>query len=98
LFEKRLAQISEIKNSVFTQAANNIKKVKKKAYDTRHYNKPNFKIDNLVLLCIRNNRKDGWSKVPFTGLYTIVKIQKNNNCVLKIMKGKLIQKQHPISN
>ncbi|KAE9538567.1 hypothetical protein AGLY_005666 [Aphis glycines] len=57
------AQILQIKNSVFTQAANNIKKSKikqKKAYNTRHSNKPNFKIGNLVLLrnCIRDDRKD----------------------------------------
>lgn len=48
--------------------------------------------------CIRDDRKGGWSKVPFTGPYTIFKIQRNKNCILKTMKGKLIKKQHPISN
>lgn len=48
--------------------------------------------------CLRDNRKGGWSKAPFTGPYTIIKIQQNNNCILKTMKGKIIKKKHPISN
>ena len=30
--------------------------------------------------------------------YTILKIQKKKNCILKTMKGKIIKKQHHISN
>jgi len=47
---------------------------------------------------VRDDRKRGWSKAPYTGPYTIRKIQRNNNCILQNMQGKLLKKTHSISN
>ncbi|CAI6357266.1 unnamed protein product [Macrosiphum euphorbiae] len=93
-FEKRLEQILQIKNSVFTQVTHNIKKSQekqKKAYDTRHSNKLVFKIGSLVLLrnCLRDDRKGGWSKAPFTGPCTILKIQKKQQLYFKNNERKI---------
>ncbi|KAK3910839.1 Retrovirus-related Pol polyprotein from transposon 412 [Frankliniella fusca] len=89
-----------MKTEVLTKARENIiqaQNEQKKEYDKRNNARPLFKIGQKVLLrnLRRDDRKGGWKSLPWTGPYTLIKIQDNGNCILRnLLTGIVLKSAH----